>query len=164
MAGKSVLLTYEGVKNLEEELINLKTTRRNEVAEKLKEARAQGDLSENAEYDAAKEEQAEIEMRIVELENMLKNATVIGEEGDEDALDTVKPGYRVKLFDFTFDEEVNYLIVGSTEADPINGKISNESPVGAALMNHKVGDTIDVETSDGIDKYKILEISKNINE
>lgn len=161
MASKAVLLTYEGVKNLEEELINLKTTRRNEVAEKLKEARAQGDLSENAEYDAAKEEQAEIEMRIVELENMLKNVTVIGEEGDESVLDTVKPGYRVHLFDHTFEEEVDYLIVGSTEADPLNGKISNESPVGAALMNHKVGDIIEVETSEGVDKYKILAITKN---
>ena len=157
MAGKSVLLTYEGIKKLEAELENLKTTRRNDVAEKLKEARAQGDLSENAEYDAAKEEQAEIEMRIVELENMLKNATVI--EAEDGAVEIVKPGYTVRLYDHTFEEEVDYLIVGSTEADPMSGKISNESPVGMALMNHKVGDIVEVETVDGVDRYEILGIT-----
>ena len=157
MAGKSVLLTYEGIKKLEAELENLKTTRRNDVAEKLKEARAQGDLSENAEYDAAKEEQAEIEMRIVELENMLKNATVI--EAEDGAVEIVKPGYTVRLYDHTFEEEVVYLIVGSTEADPMIGKISNESPVGMALMNHKVGDIVEVETADGVDRYEILGIT-----
>lgn len=156
MAGKKVLLTYEGIKTLEGELENLKTVRRNEVAEKLKEARAQGDLSENAEYDAAKEEQAEIEVRIVELENMLKNAIVIE---NEEKVEVVKPGYRVKLYDYTFEEEIEYLIVGSTEADPVNGKISNESPVGMALLNHKVGDEIEVDTTDGVDKYKILDIT-----
>ncbi|MBE6024399.1 MAG: transcription elongation factor GreA [Cellulosilyticum sp.] len=157
MAGKSVLLTYEGIKKLEAELENLKTTRRNEVAEKLKEARAQGDLSENAEYDAAKEEQAEIEVRIVEIENMLKNATVIDADGD--AAEIVKPGYTVRLYDHAFEEEVDYLIVGSTEADPVNGKISNESPVGMALMNRKVGDIVEVETADGVDRYEILGIT-----
>ena len=156
MAGKKVLLTYEGIKTLEGELENLKTVRRNEVAEKLKEARAQGDLSENAEYDAAKEEQAEIEVRIVELENMLKNATVIE---NEEAVEIVKPGYKVRLYDYTFEEEIEYLIVGSTEADPVNGKISNESPVGMALLNHKIGDEIEVDTTDGVDKYKILAIT-----
>lgn len=156
MAGKKVLLTYEGIKTLEGELENLKTVRRNDVAEKLKEARAQGDLSENAEYDAAKEEQAEIEVRIVELENMLKNAIVIE---NEEKVEVVKPGYRVKLYDYTFEEEIEYLIVGSTEADPVNGKISNESPVGMALLNHKVGDEIEVDTTDGVDKYKILDIT-----
>lgn len=156
MAGKKVLLTYEGIKTLEGELENLKTVRRNEVAEKLKEARAQGDLSENAEYDAAKEEQAEIEVRIVELENMLKNAIVIE---NEEKVEVVKPGYRVKLYDYTFEEEIEYLIVGSTEADPVNGKISNESPVGMALLNHKVGDEIEVDTTDGVDKYRILDIT-----
>ncbi|WP_054741645.1 transcription elongation factor GreA [Cellulosilyticum ruminicola] len=156
MAGKKVLLTYEGIKTLEGELENLKTVRRNDVAEKLKEARAQGDLSENAEYDAAKEEQAEIEVRIVELETMLKNAIVIE---NEEKVEVVKPGYRVKLYDYTFEEEIEYLIVGSTEADPVNGKISNESPVGMALLNHKVGDEIDVDTTDGVDKYKILDIT-----
>ena len=157
MSSKSVLLTYEGIKQLEAELETLKTTRRNDVAEKLKEARAQGDLSENAEYDAAKEEQAEIEVRIVELEKMLKNAVVI--EAEEGAVEIVKPGYRVRLYDHTFEEEVDYLIVGSTEADPMNGKISNESPVGEALMNRKVGEIVEVETTDGIDKYEILAIT-----
>ena len=127
------------------------------MAEKLKEARAQGDLSENAEYDAAKEEQAEIEVRIVELETMLKNAVVI--EAEEGAVEIVKPGYRVRLYDHSFEEEVDYLIVGSTEADPVNGRISNESPVGAALMNRKVGDIVEVETSEGVDKYEILGIT-----
>lgn len=156
MSGKKVLLTYEGIKQLEAELENLKTFRRNDVAEKLKEARAQGDLSENAEYDAAKEEQAEIEVRIVELEKMLKNAVVIE---NEEAVEVVKPGYKVTVYDETFDEEVEYLIVGSTEADPINGKISNESPVGMALLNHRIGDEVEVETSEGVDKYKILGIT-----
>lgn len=157
MAGKQVLLTYEGIKVLEGELDNLKTVRRNEVAEKLKEARAQGDLSENAEYDAAKEEQAEIEARIAELENMLKNAVIIDTEDAK--LDTVKPGCKVKLYDYSFEEEIEYLIVGSTEADPVNGKISNESPVGEALLNKKVGDEVEVDTVYGKDKYKILNIS-----
>jgi transcription elongation factor GreA len=157
MAGKQVLLTYEGIKVLEAELDNLKTVRRNEVAEKLKEARAQGDLSENAEYDAAKEEQAEIEARIVELENMLKNAVIIDTEDTK--LDTVKPGCKVKLYDYSFEQEIEYLIVGSTEADPVNGKISNESPVGEALLNKKVGDEVEVETLYGKEKYKILNIS-----
>lgn len=157
MAAKSVLLTYEGIKKLEAELEHLKTTRRNDVAEKLKEARAQGDLSENAEYDAAKEEQAEIEVRIVEVENMLKNATVI--DAEEGTVEIVKPGYKVRLYDHTFGEEVDYLIVGSTEADPMNGRISNESPVGMALLNHKVGDIVEVETTDGVDKYEILSIT-----
>lgn len=156
MSGKKVLLTYEGIKTLEGELENLKTVRRNDVAEKLKEARAQGDLSENAEYDAAKEEQAEIEVRIVELEKMLKNAIVIE---NEEQVEIVKPGYRVKLYDYTFEEEIEYLIVGSTEADPVNGKISNESPVGMALLNHKIGDEIEVDTTDGVDKYRILDIT-----
>lgn len=157
MASKKVLLTYEGIKTLEAELENLKTVRRNDVAEKLKEARAQGDLSENAEYDAAKEEQAEIEARIVELENILKNAVVI--DADDVKIDAIKPGHKVKLYDYTFEEEVDYLIVGSTEADPVNGKISNESPVGEALLNRKVGDEIQIETAYGVEKYKILEIS-----
>ena len=157
MAGKKVLLTYEGIKTLEEELQNLKTVRRNDVAEKLKEARAQGDLSENAEYDAAKEEQAEIEVRIVELETMLKNAIVIE---NEEKVEVVKPGYRVKLYDYTFEEEIEYLIVGSTEADPVNGKISNESPVGAALLGKKKNDMVEVKTPGGIAKYKVLSITK----
>ncbi len=157
MASKKVLLTYEGIKTLEGELENLKIVRRSDVAEKLKEARAQGDLSENAEYDAAKEEQAEIEARIAELENMLKNAVLI--DAEDVKVDVVKPGYRVKLYDYSFKEEIEYLIVGSAEADPVNGKISNESPVGEALLNHKVGEEVDVETAYGVDKYKILAIT-----
>ena len=124
MAEKKVILTYEGLKKMEEELENLKTVRRKEVAEKIKEARGQGDLSENAEYDAAKEEQAEIESRIVVLEKMLRNAEVI--DDDEVNNDMISVGSIVKLYDFEFEEEVEYSIVGSAEADPMNGKISNE--------------------------------------
>ncbi|ONI44041.1 transcription elongation factor GreA [Candidatus Epulonipiscioides gigas] len=156
MAQKQVLLTKEGVLNLESELETLKTVERNKVAEDLKEARAQGDLSENAEYDAAKDRQAEIETRIVEIEKMLKNVTVI--DADDERTDIIKPGHRVTLWDEAFEEEVEYLIVGSTEADPLNGKISNESPVGAAILGKKEGDIVDVETTVGIDRYKVLKI------
>ena len=157
MAEKQILLTYEGIKSLEKELEELKTVERNKVAIELKEARAQGDLSENAEYDAAKDRQAEIETRIVEIEKMLKNVVVI--DAEESTADVIKPGHVVKLQDHTFDEEVEYRIVGSTEADPINGKISNESPVGAALLGRKVGDVIEVDTEFGTDKYTVLEIN-----
>lgn len=157
MAEKQTLLTYEGIQALEKELEDLKIVERNKVAIELKEARAQGDLSENAEYDAAKDRQAEIESRIVEIEKMLKNVIVI--DAEDGIADVVKPGYKVKLQDHTFDEEVEYLIVGSTEADPLNGKISNESPVGAALLGHSVGEQVEVATSAGIDKYTILAIS-----
>ncbi|OOB80266.1 MAG: transcription elongation factor GreA [Epulopiscium sp. Nuni2H_MBin003] len=156
MAEKQVLLTKEGIHKLESELETLKTVERNKVAEELKEARAQGDLSENAEYDAAKDRQAEIETRIVEIEKMLKNVTVIDTE--DEMTDTVKPGHRVTLYDETFEEEVVYLIVGSTEADPLNGKISNESPVGRAIIGRRAGDIVEVDTHGGIDKYKILKI------
>lgn len=156
MAGKKVVLTYEGLLKLEDELENLKTVRRKEVAVKIKEARAQGDLSENAEYDAAKEEQGEIETRIVELEKLLRNAEVIDEEELE--LDKINVGCKAKLFDEEFQEEVVYSIVGSTEADPINGKISNESPVGAALIGAMVDQEVEAETPNGIIKYKVLDI------
>ena len=132
MTEKKVVLTYDGLKNMEAELENLKTVRRKDVAEKIKEARGQGDLSENAEYDAAKEEQAEIEARIVQLEKMLRNAEVIDEE--EGAKDTISLGTTVTVLDVEFDEEMEYTIVGSAEADPMNGRISNESPVGMALL------------------------------
>ncbi|MGL4799728.1 MAG: transcription elongation factor GreA [Cellulosilyticaceae bacterium] len=157
MAEKQILLTYEGIKALEKELEELKTVERNKVAIELKEARAQGDLSENAEYDAAKDRQAEIETRIVEIEKMLKNVVVI--DAEEAGADIIKPGHVVKLKDHTFDEEVEYRIVGSTEADPINGKISNESPVGAAILGHKVGDVVEVDTEFGTDKYTVLAIN-----
>lgn len=158
MTEKKVVLTYEGLKNMEAELENLKTVRRKEVAEKIKEARGQGDLSENAEYDAAKEEQAEIEARIVQLEKMLRNAEVIDDEGG--AKDAISLGTTVTLLDVEFDEEMEYTIVGSAEADPMNGRISNESPVGMALLGHKKGDKITIETPDGEVVFKVLKFTK----
>ena len=155
---KKVVMTYDGLKKMEQELENLKTVRRKEVAEKIKEARGQGDLSENAEYDAAKEEQGEIEIRIVQLENLLRNAEVI----DEDVLkmDVVNLGSKVTVLDVEFDEEMEYTIVGSTEADPMNGRISNESPLGMALLGQKVGATVMADTPDGEVAFKILNIQK----
>ena len=155
---KKVVMTYDGLKKMEQELENLKTVRRKEVAEKIKEARGQGDLSENAEYDAAKEEQGEIESRIVQLENLLRNAEVI----DEDVLkmDVVNLGSKVTVLDVEFDEEREYTIVGSTEADPMNGRISNESPLGMALLGQKVGATVMADTPDGEVAFKILNIQK----
>lgn len=158
MPDKTIILTYHGLTELEDELQKLKTVRRKDVAEKIKEARAQGDLSENAEYDAAKEEQAEIETRIVEIEKILKNAQVIDEE--EVSLDTINIGCKVRLYDMEFEEEVDYAIVGSTEADPLEFKISNESPVGSALIGSKVGDVVDVETPNGVIKLKVLDIHR----
>ncbi|HOA81600.1 MAG TPA: transcription elongation factor GreA [Defluviitaleaceae bacterium] len=156
MTEKKVVLTYEGLQKLESELQELKTVRRKEVAEKIKEARGQGDLSENAEYDAAKAEQAEIETRIVELEKILRNAQVIDE--DEVGVDEINIGCKVKIFDMELCEEVDYAIVGSTEADPSQGKISNESPVGAALLGHKVGDVVEVEVPEGKLEFKVINI------
>lgn len=153
---KKILLTHEGLENLEKELQELKVVRRKDVAAKIKEARGQGDLSENAEYDAAKEEQAEIEARIVTIENMLRNAEVI-DSGN--VTDTVSIGNTIKLFDNEFQEEIEYTLVGSAEADPFNGKISNESPIGATIIGHKVGDTVEVDTPDGVISFKILEIN-----
>lgn len=155
---KKVVMTYDGLKKMEQELENLKTVRRKEVAEKIKEARGQGDLSENAEYDAAKEEQGEIESRIVQLENLLRNAEVI----DEDVLkmDVVNLGSKVTVLDVEFDEEMEYTIVGSTEADPMNGRVSNESPLGMALLGQKVGATVMADTPDGEVAFKILNIQK----
>ncbi|MCR5399752.1 MAG: transcription elongation factor GreA [Lachnospiraceae bacterium] len=159
METKKNILTGEGLKAYEAELENLKVVRRREVADKIKEARAQGDLSENAEYDAAKDEQREIEARIEELEKILKNAEVI----DEDDVDTetISVGSRVKIRDMEYKEDLEYKIVGSTEADSLKGKISNESPVGRALIGAKKGDTIKVETQAGVLKYKVLEIQKS---
>ncbi len=157
MNEKKIVLTYEGLKQYEDELQNLKTVRRKDVAEKIKEARGQGDLSENAEYDAAKEEQAEIEARIVILEKMLRNAELI----DEDDLDktVIGVGSKVTIYDKEFDEKMQFIIVGSAEADPIHGKISNESPLGVALLGHTIEDDIFVEAPDGVVQYKVLEIS-----
>ena len=156
---KKRLLTYAGLKALEDELENLKVVKRKEVAGKIKEAREQGDLSENAEYDAAKDEQRDIEARIEELEKILKNAEVVVE--DEVDLDKINIGCIVKILDVEYSEELDYKIVGSTEANSLKGKISNESPVGKALIGHKVGDTVEVETPAGVFAYKILEIQRS---
>ena len=155
---KKNILTYEGLKKLEDELENLKVVRRKEVSQKIKEAREQGDLSENAEYDAAKDEQRDIEARIEELEKILKNAEVVVEE--EADLDKVSIGCSVKSLDCEFDEELEYKIVGSTEANSLKGKISNESPVGKALLGKQVGDTVTVETPAGEFSYKVLSIHR----
>ena len=159
MAEKKNILTYEGLQKYENELEDLKVRKRKEVAQKIKEAREQGDLSENAEYDAAKDEQRDIEARIEELEKILKNAEVV----DEDEVDTDKIGVgcKVTVLDVEFDEELEYKIVGSTEANSLQGKISNESPVGQALMGRMVGDVVDVETQAGIFQYKVLEIQRS---
>ncbi len=159
MADKKNILTYAGLRQLEEELQNLKVNRRKEVAQKIKEAREQGDLSENAEYDAAKEEQREIELRIEEIDKILKNAEVVVE--DEVGLDTINIGCFVKILDMEYDEELNYKIVGSTEANSLKGKISNESPVGRALIGAKKDQIIEVETQAGTIRYKILEIQRS---
>ena len=155
---KKNILTYEGLKKLEDELENLKVVRRKEVSQKIKEAREQGDLSENAEYDAAKDEQRDIEARIEELEKILKNAEVVVEE--EADLDKVSIGCSVKILDCEFDEELEYKIVGSTEANSLKGKISNESPVGKALLGKQVGDSVTVETPAGEFSYKVLSIHR----
>ena len=155
---KKNILTFAGLKALEDELFELKVNKRKEVAQKIKEAREQGDLSENAEYDAAKDEQREIEARIEEIEKILKNVEVVDE--DEVDLDTISIGCRVRLYDVDMEEEVEYRIVGSTEADSLNFKISNESPVGAALLGRKVGETIEVETQSGLLMFRILEIQR----
>ena len=157
---KKRLLTYAGLKALEDELEDLKVVKRKEVAAKIKEAREQGDLSENAEYDAAKDEQRDIEARIEELEGILKNAEVVVE--DEVDLDKVSVGCKIKVYDVEFDEEMEFRIVGSTEANSLEGKISNESPVGKALIGAKKGDTVSVEMPSGVMEYKVLEIERNI--
>lgn len=159
MAEKKNIMTYEGLKKIEEELQYLKVEKRQDIAQKLKEARAQGDLSENAEYDAAKDEQSDIEARIDELEKILKNAEVVDE--DEIDLDKINVGCQVKILDMEFNEELEYKIVGSTEANSLKGKISNESPVGMALIGKKVGDVVDVETQVGVLKYKVLGIQRS---
>lgn len=158
MEEKKNILTYEGLKKYEDELHDLKVVKRKEVAQKIKEAREQGDLSENAEYDAAKDEQRDIEARIEELEKILKNAEVVTE--DDVNLDKVGIGCGVKLLDMEYDEELFYQIVGSSEANSLKGKISNESPVGKALMGAKVGDTVDVDTQMGVARYKVLDIHR----
>lgn len=156
---KKNILTYEGLKKLEDELQDLKVVKRKEVAQKIKEAREQGDLSENAEYDAAKDEQRDIEARIEDIEKILKNAEVVVEEEVE--TDKISIGCIVRILDCEFEEEEEYQIVGSTEANSLKGKISNESPVGRALMGAKIGDIVKVETQVGEIEYKVLEIQRS---
>ncbi|MEE0884958.1 MAG: transcription elongation factor GreA [Faecalimonas sp.] len=160
MTAKRTILTYTGLKALENELEELKVVRRKEVAQKIKEAREQGDLSENAEYDAAKDEQRDIEARIEEIEKILKNADVVDEE--EVDLDKISVGCTVLLYDEEFEEEVEYKIVGSTEANSLSGKISNESPLGKAMLGKGVGDEIVVEAQAGTMEYKVLKIDRSI--
>ncbi|MBQ7246500.1 MAG: transcription elongation factor GreA [Lachnospiraceae bacterium] len=152
------LLTAEGLRKLEEELQDLKVVQRKEIAQKIKEAREQGDLSENAEYDAAKEEQRHIEARIEELEAIIKNAETVAEE----ELDTKKInlGSKVVLRDKDTNEDTEYLIVGSTEANALKGKISNESPIGAAIMGHKKNDVVKVTTPAGLITYKVMKVER----
>ncbi len=159
MAEKTVFLTYEGLKERERELEYLKTEKRKEISEKIKVALGFGDLSENAEYDEAKNEQAEVELKIVKLEKMLKNAKIIDE--DDISTDVVSVGIKVKVLDVDMEEEEVYSLVGSEEADPMENKISDESPVGKALIGAKVGDTVTVASPNGEYELKILEISKN---
>ena len=152
-------MTYEGVKKLEEELEYLKTVKRKEITEKIKVALGYGYLSENSQYDEAKNDQAFTEGRIIQLENMLKNAVVVDES--EIPKDKVSVGSIVKVMDYEFDEEVEYTIVGSAEADPMNFKISNESPVGSALIGKKVGDVVEVAVPSGVSKFEVLEIRRD---
>lgn len=157
MADKSVMLTEDGLKKLQEKLNYLKGERRKEVAERLKAAIALGDLSENSEYDDAKNEQAFLEGEILELEESIRNARIIEASSDSN---TVSLGCQVVLKDIEFDEVDTYMIVGSTEADPDNGKISNESPVGLAIMGQAVGSVVDVVVGDNIIQYQIMEIKQ----
>ena len=159
MQEKKNILTYEGLRKYEDELHDLKVVKRKEVAQKIKEAREQGDLSENAEYDAAKDEQRDIEARIEELEKIFKNAEVVIE--DEVDLERINIGCMVKNLDTEINEELEYKIVGSTEADSLKGKISNESPVGKALIGARIDDIVEVETQAGFIKYKVLEIQRS---
>ena len=161
MEAKKNILTYAGLKKLEDELHELKVVKRKEVAGKIKEAREQGDLSENAEYDAAKDEQRDIEARIEEIEKILKNAEVVVEDEVDDG--TISVGCKVKVLDMEYDEEMDFQLVGSTEANSLQGKISNESPVGKALIGAKQGQVVDVELADGeVMQYKVLKIERNI--
>lgn len=158
MAEKEIILTREGLKKLEEELETLKTVKRKEVSERIKIAIGFGDLSENAEYDEAKNEQAQVEERIYKIEQMLAKAQIIDDENID--LSKVHVGSKVKILDLSENEEEEYIIVGSTEADPFESKISNDSPVGMALLGHVVGDIVDVSVPDGVVQYKILNIGK----
>ena len=156
---KQFKLTAEGLKQREEELEYLKSVKRKDIADKIKVALSFGDLSENSEYDEAKNEQAQVESRILELETMLKNAVIIDES--ELSTDVVKIGVTIKLLDMDLDEEEEYRIVGSTEADPLSGSISDECPVGAAVMGKQVGDEFEIEAPGGVIHYKVVDISRS---
>ena len=161
MPQTEVLMTYEGLKKLEEELEYLKTIKRKEISERIKVALGYGDLSENSEYDEAKNEQAQVEMKIIDLENTLRNVKVIDE--DEIANKIVQVGNKVKVHDMEFDEEVEYTIVGPTEVDLAENKISNESPIGAALLGKKKNEIAEAVLSNGnVLRFKILKISRGL--
>ena len=155
---KEVILTLEGLNKLEKELEYLKTVRRREVAERIKQALEFGDISENSEYEDAKKEQGFLEGRILAIEKMLRNARVIDEQ--DVTLDQVSIGSKVSLFDLETGEQVEYTIVGSTEADPTHFKISNESPVGKALLGRKSGEEVEVNAPAGVLRYRVTAISK----
>lgn len=155
---KKNILTYAGLQELETELEDLKVNKRKEVAQKIKEAREQGDLSENAEYDAAKDEQRDIEARIEEIEKILKNVEVVAEDDVDDK--KINVGCHIIIHDFEYDEDLEFSIVGSTQTNSLTGKISNESPLGKALIGHEIGDTVEVEMGDTVSKYKVLDIKK----
>ena len=158
MAIKEIKLTAEGLKNYENELDELKNVKRKEVSEKIKVALSFGDLSENSEYDEAKNEQAEIETKIAQLEETIKNATVL--DDTQLKTDKVSVGNKVRIYNVLDDAEQEFSIVGSTEADPFANKISDDSPLGKALIGSREGDTITVEAPVGILKYTIIEIAK----
>lgn len=158
MSDKKYLITNDGLRKLEEELEYLKTIKRKEVTEKIKVARGYGDLSENSEYDEAKNEQAFVEGRIAEIENKLKNIELIDES--DISTDIVSIGSMVTLYDYEFEEEVTYTIVGSAEADTFENKISNESPVGSELIGRKIDEEFIVNTPGGNCKYKIISIDR----
>ena len=153
---KKNILTPDGLKALEDELQELKVVRRKEIAQKIKEAREQGDLSENAEYDAAKDEQRDIEARIEELEKLLKNVEVV----DEDEKGVISLGCHVLLEDITLGKEVTYHIVGSTEADILQNKISNEAPIGRALLGKKIGDVVSVEGINQVNDFRVIDVQR----
>lgn len=153
---KKNILTYAGLQELEAELEDLKLNKRQDVAQKIKEAREQGDLSENAEYDAAKDEQRDIEARIEEIEKILKNVEVVGEDDVDDT--KIGVGCHIIIHDFEYDEDLEFSIVGSTQTNSLKGKISNESPLGMALIGHEIGDVVEVEMGEVVSKYKVLDI------
>ena len=157
---EEILLTQEGYDKIVAEHEELVSVRRKEVSERLKEAISYGDISENAEYDSAKNEQAELEERILKLENMIRKATIINEADMTN--DVVKVGLTVKVLDVELGEEDEYTIVGSTEADPFSGKLSNESELGKGLLGKKKGDEIEIIVPDGILKYRVLDITKKV--